>query len=325
MLSIEIENIQVSLLSRSSEKIKIQDMMIGSRTKLFALATIGCMCCCLGCVEKASEKDENTLTVSILPLKNIIENITGNDFAVTVLVPAGASPETFEPAPSQVAAVYDARLVFTTGLIDFERVLIEKMAAQTDRERFIELSKGIEIINGGHNHDEHSKPHSHAGSDPHIWNSARNLKRMAATVMGRIALLYPDSVKYHVNYKCFTQRLDSLDNNIAESLAKCGAKGFFIYHPALTYYARDYGLEQIAIEHEGKEPTADKLQLLVNEAKTNKIKTIFYQRQFSPSTVRAIAEEIGAKAVEIDPLAEDVIENMSVITKMICGDVPCGY
>lgn len=275
-----------------------------------------------GCTPKRPAGGDKFI-VSILPLKNIVENITGTDFVVDVLVPPGASPETYEPTPSQMVAIHDAKLVFTTGLIDFERALMEKLAGQNTENKFIDLSTGITLIKGECAHGGPAHSHGH-GVDPHIWSSPRNLKAMAATVMQRIALLYPDSSMYIANYEVFMSNLDFLDRDISGQISAAEVNCFIIYHPALTYYARDYGLQQIAIEHEGKEPAVDKLQQLVNKAKNENVKTIFYQRQFSPTTVEAIARETGARCVEIDPLAEDVIGNLHSITSKICGDEPGG-
>ncbi|GHV01250.1 hypothetical protein FACS1894159_08740 [Bacteroidia bacterium] len=140
---------------------------------------------------------------------------------------------------------------------------------------------------------------------------------MATNLYRAIALLYPDSTKYQANYEQLTVRLNQLDTLIYSKLSASNVRMFIIHHPALTYYARHYGLTQIAIEHDGKEPSVAKLKELIATAKEEKIKKVFYQRQFSAATVRSIAEEIGASVVEIDPLKEDAVENLLYITHQI--------
>ena len=94
-------------------------------------------------------------------------------------------------------------------------------------------------------------------------------------------------------------------------------KAFIVYHPALTYYARDYGIRQEAVETDGKEPSAKRLAELIRMAREEGIHKIFYQKQFPVSVVETIARDIDARAVEFDPLREDVIANIDSITDLI--------
>ena len=114
--------------------------------------------------------------------------------------------------------------------------------------------------------------------------------------------------------------MQALDDSVAERLKQSGVPYFMIYHPALTYYARAYGIEQVAIEQDGKEPSAKRLARLIEQARRDSIRVVFYQSQFPASTVEVIAEDIGAQSVRIDPLAEDVVGNISYITDLITAE-----
>ena len=259
------------------------------------------------------------MVVSILPLKFLIEKIVGDDYAITVLVPPGSSPETYEPTPQQLIAVSNASLVFTVGLIDFEHELISK-ATKSPENKIVNLSEGILLLSGCcgsamHDHDGHH----HHGVDPHVWTSPKQLKIMAANAYQAIALLSPDNEKYETNYAKLQAQLDDLDAQVGRILEASNVKHFFIYHPALTYYANDYGVEQVSIEHEGKEPSADQLRDLINLARSENIDKILYQKEFSRSVVETIAKDIGAVPVEIDPLAEDIAGSIIEITRHIAG------
>ena len=129
------------------------------------------------------QQDDNTLYVSILPLQSLVESIVGGDFDVEVLVPAGASPETFEPTPRQFVGLNKAQLVFNVGLIDFEATLLGKMENQ---EKVIDLSRGIDLIEGSCSHNDHGHNHAH-GVDPHVWTSPKALQTMAALRMRRMS------------------------------------------------------------------------------------------------------------------------------------------
>ncbi len=257
--------------------------------------------------------DPSTIYVSILPLKGLVKAITGQDFPVEVLVPPGASPETFEPTPRQYIGLNEAQWVFSTGLIDFETTLLAKI----DRhEKVVNLSQGIELIAGCCSHHHHGHAHAH-GIDPHIWTSPRALRQMAATLYEQIHAAYPDSTRYTLNFKHLDSELEQLDQRTAERIAAAAVTEILVYHPALTYYARDYGLQQRAIEQDGKEPSARQLGELIRHARAAKVRTILYQQQFPRSSVETIAADIGAKAVEFNPLAEDVIANIDHITLLI--------
>lgn len=255
------------------------------------------------------QTDEAPLYVSIQPLREIVREITGDDFGIAVLVPAGASPETFEPTPRQFAGLNEARLIFSVGLIDFEQALLSKIE---DREKIVNLSRGISPIAGSCAHEGHAH-----GVDPHVWTSPKALQQIAANAFEAIRRTWPDSVKYAVNYERLRQKLEQLDARTAEKLAASAPAYFIIYHPAFTYYARDYGLRQEAIESDGKEPSAKRLAELIRKARKDGVQRIFYQSQFPASTVEVIARDIDAEAVRVDPLREDVLQGIEEFTDLI--------
>ncbi len=272
------------------------------------------------CHERGVKKsdDKESIFVSIAPLREVVAAITGDDFAVEVLVPAGASPESFEPTPRQFIALNKSRAIFAIGLIDFERNLLSKIEEQ---EKIIDLSQGIDLIAGSCSHTHHAHGHAHGGHthgiDPHVWTSPKALKIMARNAYNAIAATFPDSAKYKRNYQQLSTRLDSLDCRVGRLCDRARVGRFIVYHPALTYMARDYGLEQISIEHEGKEPSAKRLADIIDQARGEGINRIFYQTTYPRSTVEVIAEDIGAEAIEIDPLREDIFVNIEKMTRLI--------
>lgn len=267
---------------------------------------------CGGCTSRRPA-DGEPLYVSILPLRSLVQGIVGDDFDIEVLVPPGASPETFEPTPRQFVGLNKARMVFNVGLIDFENTLLAKVE---DQEKVVNLSRGIELIAGTCSHGSHGHTHTH-GIDPHVWTSPRALQKMAENAYEAIRKAYPDSVKYETNYRLLQQELKALDERTAARIAASDVEYFIIYHPALTYYARDYGLRQIAIEADGKEPSAKQLTQIIRQAREDGVRRILYQSQFPASAVEVIARDIDAQYVEVDPLREDVIANIEEITGII--------
>jgi zinc transport system substrate-binding protein len=261
---------------------------------------------------------ENRAIVSIAPLKPLVENILGEDFEVSILVPQGASPETFEPTPKQLREIESARFVFGTGLLEFEQELLHRIARN---EQIINLSQGIDLIAGtcSHAHHAHTQcSHNHAhGIDPHIWCSPKSLGKMAENTYNAIAREMPDSTKYAERYTTLCIKLLELDEEISEMCQQSSHSTFFIYHPALTYLARDYGLTQVAVENEGKEPSAKHIARLIEHARKEGVKYIFYQSEFPASSVEIICRDINATAMEINPLEEDIFTNIRHIATLI--------
>ena len=270
-----------------------------------------CALLIVGCTTK-SDSDKKTIFVTITPMQSIIEEITAGDFDIEVIVPKGASPETFEPTPKQVTSFSDAELIFSTGLIDFEQSLVERISGDAE---VVNLSNGIELIAGSCSHGNHQHKH---GVDPHIWTSPRALRTMVTNAHKAIMAHYPDSVKYTEATGRLLERINRLDNYCATRIKAEGVEAMMIYHPAYTYYARDYGIEQIAIEHDGKEPSLRQTTALIEKAKEHGVKAILRQPQYSEDKVRAIANDAGAEIITTDPLAEDILGEIERVTEIIC-------
>lgn len=297
-----------------------------------ATASLYVACAMLVSCGGVAPVNDNVVIVSMEPLHFIVEEIVGDDFEVGVLVPPGASPETYEPTSLQMRSVEDARLIFSTGLIGFETIMMDRLP---EKERFVDLSTGIELIAAESEHEHHendpveeselsgelersdSHGHTHGGVDPHIWVSPKTLALMARNAYERIHVVYPDSISYTANYERLAERLAQLDREVSDRIAASSTRSFMIFHPGLTYYARDYGLRQIALESNGKEPSARQLAETVESARAEKITKVLYQKEFPRSIVEVAAAEIGAEPVEIDILGYDVVGNILKITEII--------
>ncbi len=272
----------------------------------------------VGCAER-KVLIENRAVVSIAPLKPLVESILGDDFEVSVLVPLGASPETFEPTPKQLREVESARFVFGTGVLEFEQELLHRIARN---EQIINTSQGVDLIAGSCSHAHHNHGHNHTcghahGIDPHIWCSPKSLGKMAENIYSAIVTEMPDSTKYEERYTTLCTKLLELDEEVSEICRQTTRRTFMIYHPALTYLARDYGLTQVAVEGEGKEPSAKHLARIIEQARNEGIKHIFYQSEFPATSVEIICNDINATALEINPLDEDIFSNIRHIVTLI--------
>ena len=266
-----------------------------------------------GCSGTSNESDKKTIYVTITPLRAIVEEVTGGDYNVEILVPKGASPETFEPTVSDLIALNDAEQVFTIGLINFEQSLVSSVK---DHDKVVNLSQGIELVAGSCSHCNHAHTH---GIDPHIWTSPRALKRVVENIGVAMHNIAPDSIKYRDNADNLQHKLDALDSLCNSKIKINGVDAIMIYHPAFTYYAKDYDIEQISVEQDGKEPSPRQLTALVERARQHNISKLLIQPQYSKDKLRALATECGAEIVVIDPLSEDIIAEIERVTNLICG------
>lgn len=263
----------------------------------------------VACATQKSGDNKKTIFVTIAPLQHLAEELTCGDFSVELLVKQGASPETFEPTSSDIARLNDAEMVFSTGLISFEHSLTHSIG-----NRVVNLSEGITPLGGTCSH--HHCNHSH-GIDPHIWTSPRELRTMVGNMHRALMSHYPDSTKYNVAAERIVARLDSLDSYCRAQLGDGTQRAIMIYHPAYTYLAHNYNIEQIAIENEGKEPTAKHLVELIERGRKMGVRAIFHQPQYSADKLRSVAEELDAEVIMTDPLSFDIESEIRRVVDII--------
>lgn len=278
------------------------------------------LCCFNGIFLSCKEKDnaERTVTVTILPQKYLVEQIAGDYLQVNVMVPPGMSPATCDLNINQLQKLHDSDLCFTIGHLPFEQTHLYPVLQQHSKIQVINHSEGVQLLHGScgcsHNHHE---GHEQGGIDPHIWLSPKVVRKMATQMYEALSNKYPaQRQRFQENYNRLTAEIDSLQCQAERLFQNHLQRSFLIYHPALTYFAADYGLEQIAIEDEGKEPTPIHLKEIVDLAKKKKIRLIFIQRQFDIQNAQAIAREIDGKVIPIDPLAENGLAEMQKLLKI---------
>ncbi|WP_304707734.1 metal ABC transporter solute-binding protein, Zn/Mn family [uncultured Rikenella sp.] len=259
------------------------------------------------CTTSFKPKNQS-IFVSIVPLKYIVEQIVAPGSSVEVLAPETASPESYEPTVRQIQALADARAYITTGLIDFEQTLLEKIPEAAPKTPVCNVSQPIELL-----HIAQSEKHAHGGIDPHIWLSPRRVAVIGKEVADFLGKLEPDSAAiYRQRAEIFAVRIDTLDHRFQRVAQKAKRKQFAIGHTALTYFADDYGLQQIAVEADGKEPSVMNIKQLVDSLQKADIRTVFFQPQTSDAATQAIVRELpNGRAIEFDPLAAEWMDNMS--------------
>jgi zinc transport system substrate-binding protein len=252
--------------------------------------------------------------VSILPQTYFVKKIGGNLVDVSVMVPPGANPHLYEPRPAQMVALAKVKIYFAVG-VTFEEAWLPRLAAVNPKMRIVHTEEGIEkIAMESHYHEvaEREEGHEHLGiKDPHVWLSPPDVKVQARNILK--ALQEEDAVHrgvYEANAEALEKEIDDLDGALRKIFA--GKKGmkFMVFHPSWGYFAKAYGLQQIPVEVEGKEPKPGQLKDLIELARRDQIKVIFVQPQFSTKSAETIAKAIGGRVVLADPLSADWSKNL---------------
>jgi zinc transport system substrate-binding protein len=248
--------------------------------------------------------------------------VGGDRVDVSVMVGRGHSPATYEPMPKQIAELNKARLYFRIG-VPFENVWMDRVSKANPGMRVIDTQHGIDLLAmKAHDHSRHTGKHNYSKGlrDPHIWLSLRLVKIQAKNICDALVDEDPAHMSfYQENLMAFLRDLDETDADITEILKDTKIRKFMAFHPAWGYFARDYGLEQVPIEIEGKEPTARTLAHLIGQAKQEGIRVVFVQKQFSKKSAETVARAINGKVVQIDPLAMDYMNNIREIAEAFAG------
>ncbi len=282
-----------------------------------------------GCDNSAKE-EKIIVAVTLLPQAEYVERVGGDRVKVTVMVPPGEDPHTYSPTMVQMTELSKAKMYAMVGSgIDIELGWMERFKAANPDMLIVDCSKGIELENPsaeqhledmeGQETEVETGEHEHSHSiDPHIWTSPLKAAVMVQNIADGLISIDPDNrAEYEKNRDAYLAELEELDRYIRDGLANVQRRAFMVYHPSFGHFAADYGLEQLPIEAEGKEPTPRGLQALIAQAREYNINVIFVSPQFNPQSAEVIAGEIGAKVIAVDPLARNYLDNMRQIAEQL--------
>jgi zinc transport system substrate-binding protein len=261
--------------------------------------------------------------VSIPPQKYFIEKIGGSLVKVFVMVPPGANPHIYEPRPNQMAALSKTRIYFAIG-VTFEDAWLPRFANLNPQMRIVHTDKGIDkMAMVAHHHNEgkgvknkegtkHTDRENAPGAlDPHVWVSPPEVKIIARNILEALLEIDPaNSLTYKSNHDAFIIEIEELDKDLKKIFSDKKGLKFMVYHPGWGYFARAYGLEQVPVEGEGKEPKPEQLKALIEHCRKDGIKVIFVQPQFSTKSAEVIAKAIGGQVIFADNLSQDWERNL---------------
>lgn len=266
-----------------------------------------------------------TLTVSIPPLEYFAEAIGGDSVEVNTLLPAGADPETFEPGINVMRSLATSGALATTGTLRFEEALVSNLRTNNPSLRTFPMSDGIELIYGTHEHHHHEDGHAHENGkeepDPHTWSSVKNARIIASNMLAALTEIAPAHKDYYTSrYNALLQHLDSLDTSFATRIHNAGISSFLIWHPSLSYFARDYGLRQIAFNVENKETSPLQLQASLRQAAGN-APSAFFIPEGTDSQAASVAAETGLSPVPVNLMSADWERSLRIVADALSDNL----
>ena len=269
--------------------------------------------------------------VSLVPQKYFVQQIGKNLVDIQVMIPPGADFHVYEPKPKQMVAIARTQLYFAIG-IEFEKARLKKISRANPHMKIVRTDQGIQKIPMATHYHRDEKDDHHAGSeshkdenhraanslDPHIWLSPPLVKKQARAILAALQEIDPGHhLIYEANYQNFFAEITDLDSELKKILSDKRGLQFMVFHPAWGYFAHTYGLQQVPVEIEGKNPKPAQLKELIEHARKNDIKAIFVQPQLSARSAELTAREIDGQVVSADPLAEDWADNLRKVARQI--------
>ncbi len=302
--------------------------MAGARGWVCGVAALVLAAVSVGCGQQPQAQGPAAgkigVAVMIAPQMDFVRQVGGQHVQITVLVPPGGNPHTYEPSPQQMTELAQVKVFFEIG-VPFEKTLLTRIESVNPTMKMVDTGQGITLrsMSQDEMNADTDEPAGHdegGNKDPHTWLDPANVKIMAAHMADALSEIDPaNKADYAANLARFDKELDDLNAYVRDRCKDLKSRDFMVYHPAFGYFAQAYGLKQVPIELEGKEPSAQTLAATIDFARKTGIKVIFVQKQFSQRAANAVAEAIHGKVVAVDPLAEDYVRNMKAMADAFAG------
>jgi len=263
------------------------------------------------CTSETDKKDDRlTVAVSIVPQETFVKEVAGGTVDIVTAIPPGKSPENYALSPMELEKLSRSSIYFSIG-VPAETGILEKLSDINGNIKIVNLADKVK-----EQYPEIEIAPGH--SDPHIWLSPKRAAVMVDIISQELSDADKEnSGKYSENAQLYIEKLIELDKEISELFSNFRNRTFIIYHPSLGYFADDYGLNMVSIEEEGKDAAPLNLQKVIDIAREQNIKTVFYQSEMDSKQSRVFADEISGKTVQVTPLAPDYIDNIKKITAEI--------
>ena len=270
---------------------------------------------CLLIFSHSLHAEQLSLFVSVPPLQYLAAEVGGEAVSVESIVPPGHNPVNYDPTPKQLQRFADADIYIRSG-VPFEQVWMTRLKALNPNMLIVDARSNLPVASVAHTHSPGEQD-----LDPHVWTSPLNAIAISRKILQVLLKAAPQhEEQFRLNQQQLEQHLEKLHHMIEERLSPFAGRSFLVFHPAWGYFAKTYGLRQIAIEHQGKEPGPKQLVSVIETARKQQIAFLLVQQQFSGNTAKVVAAELGVKLIRTDPLAYDLDASLQQIATAIAGD-----
>lgn len=292
--------------------------------KIYILTLLLIGCFTVSCSSKqekktATESLKPKVLVSIPPYIYFVKKIAMDSVETICLVPEGSNPHLFEPTPRQVQGVYESKVWISLGEA-FEKKITSTLKNNHKDLTVVDLSKLVPLDHNAHSCScgHHHKHENHESLDLHIWMSPKLAQKQAFAIEQALSQAFPEqSDLFKKNLDVFLTELNEIDNEISSILSPFKNQAVLVSHPAFGYFCKDYGLEQISIEIEGKEPRPKDISNILDKAKNSQVRVVIIQEQHNNKGALAIANELKIPVFNTDPYSSEYSETLLSISKQI--------
>ena len=254
------------------------------------------------------------VVASVFPLADMVRNVGGNLVEVTTLLPPGVDIHTYEPTPNKIKDLARAKLFVEVGAgLEYWAEDIVKSSGNKDIV-FVDTSKGVSLL----------QEVGEGRANPHFWLDVTIAMKQVQDIRDALVQVDPNNkVVYERNTAIYLVELKQLEQWIADSVREFSRKDFASVHPTWDYFARRYGLNQMAVieKYQSAEPSPAYIKSVVDAVKTVGVKVIFAEVQFNPQAAQAIADETGAQVLFLDPQGGETIPGRDSYINMMKGNV----
>lgn len=259
--------------------------------------------------------EQISLLVSVPPLQYLAEQVGGEAVTVESIVPPGHNPVNYDPTPKQLQRFANADIYIRSGM-PFEQAWMPRLKALNPGMLIVDARNNLPVISAA----EHVHSAVTQDLDPHVWTSPLNAIVISRNILHTLLKVAPQHEQlFRLNQQQLQQHLEKLHHSIEEQLRPFVGDTFLVFHPAWGYFAKTYGLQQVAIEYQGKEPGPKQLVSVIETARQQQIAFLLVQQQFSGNTAKVVAAELGVELIRTDPLAYDLSDSLQQIATAIAG------
>jgi zinc transport system substrate-binding protein len=261
-----------------------------------------------------SSKNDSFIAVTIEPQRFFAEKIAGKHFKILTVVPPGQDPETYDATPRQMLDFNRCTAYLLVGHLGFEQTWIKNILENNPDMKSFDLSEGFALESG----DAHD---GHAGVDPHIWSSIDGARTMARNILKAfVELDLEHEEEFKNNYEALMKEIDRTEAIIRDKLASATSKAFVMYHPALTYFAREFGLKQICFEIEGKNPTVRQSMIMTDLLFRAEANVVFEQPEVDGKHLDFLARSRSCRLVRINLMSYNWSKEMIKVASALANE-----